>query len=69
MSCAPHPSTHHDEPVPSWRTSTVVTGPVGVERTGTSPDRPSPWAKVPTAGAVIPRYCVAKPVAAPSGVA
>jgi len=44
------PTTHQFVSDPSWRTSTVVTGPVGFGWTGTSPDRESPCRKAPTVG-------------------
>ena len=49
---------------PSWRTTTVVTGPDAVARMSTSPDRASPARNVPTIGVTKCRYVVAKPRAA-----
>ena len=50
IDVAAAPSTHQVPSAPSWRTSTVVTGPSVLGCIGTSPDRESPWRKPPAIG-------------------
>ncbi len=55
MSGHDAPRTHHEFAGVNWRRIMVVTGPVGVALTGTSPERLSPCWKDPTNGLVNPR--------------
>ena len=55
ISAAAAPRTHHELSAPSWRTKTVVSGPVALARTETSPDRASPCLNGPIIGAVMCR--------------
>ena len=61
------PSTHHEFADVNCRTNIVVSTPVGVALTGTSPERLSPCWKAPIIGLTIPKKAVANAWAASTG--